>query len=274
MNKLSKVIIVVLIVVILASGYLINEFSPMLFAKAAFLQFDESEQSAAPISWFTYTDEYLAELRKEYALDKKVANCSTDYEKVQVITNWVHNLWKHDGNNTPAKSDPLFILREVEKGQRFRCVEYGVVISGCLQALGIQARTLGLKTADVETRVSGAGHVATEVFLPDLHKWILVDGQWNAIPELNGTPLNAVELQAALAKNEQGLKFRGFSTFDSIRYKKWITPYLYYLDVWAVDHRIMLGPVGAKKPAIFQVKYPLSVQVYTHSPKVFYAEPR
>lgn len=274
MSSSRKVLMVIQFLLLLAGAYAVNRFSSFIFAKAVFLEFDGSEQVAEPISWFNYDDEYLAELCLEYELDALVKDCTSDYEKVQVIANWVHNLWEHDGSNQPAQSDPLFILREVEKGQRFRCVEYGVVISGCLQSLGMQARTLGLKTQDVETRLSGAGHVATEVFLPDLHKWVFVDGQWNAIPELDGVPLNAVELQAALARKDKSLSFPGFSLANSITYKKWITPYLYYFDVWAGDHRLMLGPIRAKMPTKFQVKYPLTVHQYTHSLSLFYAEPR
>ena len=274
MSRWLKVSIVVLILITLAGAYTANKYSSVIFAKAAFLQFDEGGQATEPISWFTHTDDYLKKLREEYKLEEKVANCKSDYEKVQVITDWVHNLWKHDGSNAPAQNDPLFILHEVEKGQRFRCVEYGKVISGCLQALGMQARTLGLKTADVETRPSGAGHVGTEVFLRDLKKWVFIDGQWNAIPELNGTPLNAVELQSALAEKKAGLRFPKLSMPETLIYKKWITPYLYYLDVSSSGRRLMLGPVGAKKPTKFQINSNLTVHDYTHSVKVFYAEPK
>ncbi len=274
MSGRKKIIVGVLVLVVLAGVYAVQSYAPFVFAKTTLLQFDESEQVIEPVSWYSYSEEYLAQLRTEYELESMVEECVSDYEKVQVIASWVHGLWEHDGSNQPAQGDPIFILREVANGQRFRCVEYGVVISGCLQSLGMQARTLGLKTADVETRASGAGHVATEVFLRDLNKWVFIDGQWNVIPELNGIPLNAVELQSALARKEKGLEFPGLSQAEAIFYKKWISPYLYYFDVWPGNYRLMLGPVGAKQPTKFQIQYPLPVGEYTHSVQRFYAAPR
>jgi len=268
-----RLIISLLGLVLLIVGYVAYRLSP-LDAGAAVLHFDYSEQEAEPISWFSYDAAYLGQLRSEYRLDELVKDCTTDYERVQTITDWVHNLWKHDGSNQPAQNDPLFILREVEKGQRFRCVEYGVVISGCLQSLGMQARTLGLKTEDVETRASGAGHVATEVFLPDLMKWVFLDGQWNATVELEGQPLNAVEFQAALVDRPGDLRFPKLTAADALLYKKWITPYLYYFDVWTDTGRLMLGPQGAPQPTKFQVSMQLNVHNYTHAVNLFYAVPQ
>src|SRR5262245_47633605 len=69
-------------------------------------------------------DDYLARLRTRYALDAVIAAAKTDYDKVRAVSAWVHSRWRHDGNNQPAKPDPISILEEAATGERFRCVEY------------------------------------------------------------------------------------------------------------------------------------------------------
>lgn len=228
------------------------------------------------------TDAYSTTLRTTYHLDQVVAGQPTDLARVRAVCAWVHGRWQHDGNNQPQHRDPISILEEAAQGQRFRCVEYGVVLSGALTALGIPARVLALKTADVETRASGAGHVVTEAWLADQHKWVLADGQWDVVPLLNGQPLNAVELQRALAAHTPGLRVASASGATTRRYSRWIQPYLYYFDIGfdirldakRVPGRLMLVPVGAKNPLVFQARNPIADMRYTHSLSSFYAAPR
>jgi hypothetical protein len=244
---------------------------------------------------FTFADTagntYLRTLREQYKLADLVKNAATDKEKVLMVLNWTHDQWQHNGDNQPSQPDALTILREAKEGKQFRCVEYGTVLCMALQSLGIPARKLGLKTADVETRPYGAGHVLTEVWLADLHKWVLADGQFNIIPVLNDTPLNAVELQQAIA-TEKPVRFINIDGAVNKKYREkyigFVTQYLFYLDA-EFDQRniptafknkidgkpsIMLVPIGAKNPTVFQIKYPLNYFVYTNSLKDFYAEPK
>ncbi|MEC9489252.1 MAG: transglutaminase-like domain-containing protein [Halanaerobium sp.] len=241
------------------------------------------EPAVEPVEfhWSSSDDPYLAELAEEYHLEEKVAEAPSDLEKVLLITDWVHGLWQHDGSNTPKKGDPISILKEVEEGQQFRCVEYSVVINGCLNALQIPSRIVGLKTNDVETRESGAGHVVVEAYLPDLNKWIMADGQWNVVPVLDGTPLNCVEFQNALANKEAGLELSSKGRNDKNGYYQWVAEYLYYFDA-PLDNRfvgrdnprkIMLVPEGAKYPKIFQRIMPINNMDYTNSYSTFYPEP-
>ncbi len=113
---------------------------------------------------------YLAKLKKEYPIDSLIASKKDDTEKALSILHWVHQQWNHNGSNEPKKSDAISILHEVKEGKQFRCVEYGIVTTACLNSVGLKARVLGLRTKDVETTESGAGHVLLEVFLNDIQK--------------------------------------------------------------------------------------------------------
>lgn len=225
-------------------------------------------------------DAYLRRLREEYALEQVVAGVRDDYAKVRAVSRWVRSRWEHNGSNEPTKPDPISILREASEGKRFRCVEYAVVLSAALNAVGVPARVLALKTEDVETRESGAGHVVAEAYLADRKKWVMVDGQFDVIPTLRGKPLNAVELQRALSRGAKGLGVDSLSGASAEKYFAWVAPYLFYFDT-KFDSRhegaqsnvsLMLVPVGAKQPAVFQRKWPLRV-VYTNSLRAFYPKP-
>ncbi|RYY66530.1 MAG: transglutaminase domain-containing protein [Chitinophagaceae bacterium] len=230
---------------------------------------------------------FLEQLRSSYALNDLVRNVGSDSARALRILKWTHDQWSHNGSNEPSKPDALTILREARGGKQFRCVEYGIVAASALNAVGLPARVLALKTKDVETTASGAGHVLLEVYLSDLKKWVLMDGQWDAMPVLNGVPLNAVEFQQAIARNYDALQIRSLSGTDKEAYASWIFPYLYYFDV-KFDNRegpgrklatqggkpsLMLVPEGAKEPTVFQKEWPINNVVYTHSAADFYAAP-
>lgn len=246
------------------------------------VKYDEEAPGVAyPFIWSSPGSPYLTELRNKYSLEGKVAGCENDYEKARAIVAWVNCLWEHHGINTPRRSDPLSILEEVEEGKRFRCVEYAIVVAGALNALGIPARTVGLKTKYVESELFGAGHVVAEAYLNDLGKWIMIDGQWGVIPTLDGTPLNAVELQQALASQTAGLDVYNDSGVDKEEYFNWIKDYLYYIDV-PFDNRtgidpeeyaggiLMLVPEKAIRPEKFQIKWRIKNAVYTHAVRDLY----
>lgn len=230
-------------------------------------------------TWCMYTEEYLKELRDTYKLEEMTKDCVTDYEKVVVITKWVSGLWKHDGGNIPEKEDPLYVLDQVvNHGKRYRCVEYGNVISGCLQALGLESRCLCMKLKEVETTVTGAGHVASEVFLNDIQKWVFIDGQWGAIPLLDDTPLNAYEFGRAIQDDDTKLKIDWINNVYDCKdkyYCNWIKPYLYYLDTTYMDKKgkqkaIMYVPEGGKEITVFQRKHTIKMNYYLKDISCFY----
>lgn len=232
----------------------------------------------------------LKSLKSLYRLDSVAMQGNAESEKILHLLNWTHNRWKHNGSNTPSVSNTLTILKEAASGMKFRCVEYGVVLRSALACNGFKARTLGLKTKDVEVRSSGAGHVLTEVW-SDLHqKWFLLDAQFNLVPTLNDIPLNGVEFQNAIAENKNFklVDINGeVSAKRSRQYLRFITDYLFYFDfrfdqreikydsLFKVDDKIvlLLVPDEAKKPMKFQRKYDLNYAQYTHSLNDFYRKP-
>ncbi|WP_316839831.1 transglutaminase domain-containing protein [Pedobacter gandavensis] len=230
-------------------------------------------------------DAYSASLRKQYPLDAQLLKDKSDTEKALSIMNWTHHQWKHDGNNAPKGSDGISILNEVKAGGRFPCFAYAIVLRDQLIAYGIPARVLYLKTKDAEFRKGSPGHVATEVYLKDLKKWVFLDGQFNVMPMLNGKPLNAVEFQDALTKHYDKVVLASRDQVSKRYYTEFVYDYLYYFDT-AVDNRlapaaglakvdgmrsVMLVPVGAadlKKISFWNST--VDYCVYTRSLNDFY----
>ncbi|GAB2965044.1 hypothetical protein GCM10027048_38190 [Hymenobacter coalescens] len=253
------------------------------------LHFDSTAR--LPAVRFVYpdaaTDAYLRQLREQ---ELHALPAAEELQRLLAVVAWTNGLWAHNGNNEPSQSDALTIIREARAGKKFRCVEYAKVSADALLALGMPARVVGLKTRDAATRKSGAGHVLTEVWLPQRGKWAMADAQFNLLPLLADVPLNAVELQQALARR-QPVAFRRAAgpvpAAQAQRYIRFVRPYLYFFDV-SFDQRqlpyaqqarvgahtsLMLGPVGTERPAVFQRRFSLSYMLYTHALREFYRPP-
>jgi hypothetical protein len=248
------------------------------------IQFDSIETNKYKLVYADKSrDSNLIQLRKVYRLDTLVKDAKSDFEKVIKIQSWVQSRWKHDGGNSAGSSDANVILKEAEKGKRFRCVEYSLVTGQCLASLGFIIRPLGLMTKDVSEVKSGAGHAVNEVYLKDLKKWVLIDPQYDVITMKDNVPLNAVELQSCIANNLNFDIINPNRTTTKEEYEKWIGPYLYYLyvtingqsvGVWdriaGNKKQLTLLPTGAEKPTYFQKIFRINTSYFTNSVKDFY----
>lgn len=224
-------------------------------------------------------------LRETYNLDSIVQHCESDFDKITAIQSWVQSRWEHDGENIPEYHDAAYILQEAKKGRRFRCVEYATVAQQCLASLGFATRQLSLMTRDISEVKWGGGHVANEVYIADINKWIFIDPQYDVITVRDGTPLNAVELQTCIAEGRDFELLNPNNSISKEDYKRWIAPYLYYFTVslqngpttiWdrivGNKRQLTLYPIGAAQPAYFQKMMRLNTAVYTHAIQEFYPQ--
>ncbi len=214
----------------------------------------------------------------------------SELENAKDIIGYAHSLFTHDGDNNPSSADPLTILKEALAGQSFRCVEYSTLATGLLWANGIPARTIGLKTSDVETREYGAGHVVIEFWSDDLNKWVMSDVQAGLIAESENVPLSAYELRQHLDSGKPvnyipvtGSKFVPNDPFgERPSYSDWIHEYLYFIDTptsltlgnedKSKEQIAMLIPEGTQPPKTFQGMFEMNA-LYTHKPQDFYRTP-
>jgi Transglutaminase-like superfamily len=231
----------------------------------------------------TTNNTFLAFLRIKYNLLQIIAGCNTDLQKVIRLTDWVHTQWQHDGNNSPNGKNADQVLTGAMQGARYSCVGYGIALSGCLNAIGLKSRVLGIKRKDVETASCCAGHVCTEVYLNDLQKWIIADAQFDVVPILNNVPLNAYELRNAITNNFNDLILNGAKN-NKQNYTIFIAPYLYFFDFnlnnqnlqnYAASKSLLLVPNAVPTPTIFQINYAINNLgvIGTHFIGDFYAIP-
>ncbi|NQX90850.1 MAG: transglutaminase domain-containing protein [Flavobacteriales bacterium] len=252
------------------------------------IAFNNDRNSRYVIQYQSDKSEYLERLKNEFPLDFLTSDM-TDAETVLAIMNWTHNRWDHDGNNSPSKMDAITILTEASEGQQFPCFAYAIVLRDQLTALGYPSRTVYLKTADAETRPSSPGHVATEVYLDDIQKWVFLDAQFDVMPTLNDVPLNAVELQNAIGNHYEEFQLESLASEKTTksRYVSFVYDYLYYFDT-SLDNRygeaefqvidgmynLMLVPSGAQNLTHIGLwDSPVDYCLYTHSVSDFYAKP-
>ncbi|MBP2833031.1 hypothetical protein J8281_12610 [Aquimarina sp. U1-2] len=252
------------------------------------LEFSESKDSGFNFKYQTTESEYLEELKSEYPLEFITSGMS-DKDIVLATLNWTNSRWQHNGSNSPSKNDAITILNEAKEGQQFPCFAYAIVLRYQLNILGYNARTIYLKTKDAEHRTGSPGHVATEVYLDDLQKWVFIDGQFNVMPVLNDTPLNAVEFQDAISNQYEKFELQSLSNQKTTKanYVKFVYDYLYYFDT-SLDNRygekerfkidgkrsIMLVPLGAENLTHIDFwNMDVDYCIYTNSLNDFYAKP-
>ena len=173
-----------------------------------------------------------------------------------MMCRWVHGRTSHDGWNDELPEDALGLLQVAEKGAQWRCVQYGLVVAECLNAVGIPARVVGAQARDVETILAGAGHVFAEAWLEDRQRWVFVDAQLDIVAiDTDGTPLNSAEFRNALARPE--------SPFS---YPRGLAFCLHYFSYHGLEgeKRLMLGPVGSAMPTKFQREPTRAPDIFTH----------
>lgn len=204
------------------------------------------------LGWFSlhYFSDYnhpkSKKLRNLYELEILVANEPTQLQKQLSAMNWVHSLWVHYPTNICASLDALSILDEVKAGKRFRCVEYAVVLSEVLEAIGFPARAVELNKEGMSFGV-GKSHEVVEVWNDEYRKWIMLDPQNNAIWTSKDTILNAYEIhQLLLSKDTSSFNQVSVSLYPSkwrenqFNTKEWMQ-YFYYLS-YRFSNRLLEMP--------------------------------
>jgi Transglutaminase-like superfamily len=248
------------------------------------LVFDSTETATEfPIGFDDPGLPEYARLRAEFKVDDAVAGARDDYDRLQRLTLWTSRQWQHDSTHMASKTDPLTILREASQGGRFICMNYAVVLAGAARAYGLTARQLALLPRDVETR--SEAHSVVEVWLPQFKKWVLADAQYGIVPELDGKPLSALELQRALASDEERLVCRGAAQgcaawqafiLRNSYFFKFDNQQRYYSRSDAAPAKLVLVPKGAPPPRKFAGgnEQVFANSTYTSNPAAFYAPPR
>jgi Transglutaminase-like superfamily len=178
---------------------------------------------------------------------------------------WVTHRWKH-ANAHMEINDAVECLRRVDEGKRFACVEYSLVLTQALNALGLPARRLWLYQDNYQVGL-GRGHVVSEAWIDDLNRWVVLDGQnglyWTGG---DGAPLGAVALSQAVRSGASWPSYVTFrDDFAESAAQLWFSYFAYVSSnagTWAS------GPFGL----IFQRDRLVVSGRLEHEPDVFYPD--
>ncbi|MHB1440362.1 MAG: transglutaminase-like domain-containing protein [Cuniculiplasma sp.] len=221
---------------------------------------DKVDPSVPEFNFCGYDEKYIQRLEELSGVDFRNLDRYKDLEKAIKLCSWVHSKWTHSGTNLPERGDPITILLEAKCGKRFRCVEYSTLLHAVLTIGRIRSRVIYLRSADVETRKSGAGHVVVEAFIREHMRWVMFDPQINVYATKDGIPISSLELGVSLENDPESISFPTIGKFMRRRYIKFIKQYLYYLHsdlkmAYPQDYpraQVVLMPSGAPIPVKFQ----------------------
>ena len=123
------------------------------------------------------------------------------------LLTWASTRWAHAGSSEGGKSDALDLLERSEAGERFRCVEYSVLLCAALCARQIPALVLGL-TLEAYHAGLGCGHMVSTAWLGEPGRWVVLDGQNGAIwHDGDGQPLDVQDLVRRFRAGESAPHF-------------------------------------------------------------------
>ena len=149
---------------------------------------------------FDYDDPRLGALREKYALEKLIEGSPDEWTAQLRLKEWIYERIP-GGNPVSSPSSAQEILELAAKGERFYCTQYAITYAECAQALGWQARKIGVDRRHGSEGMGSTHHGAAEVWSNQFRKWVVMDSQSNLHFEKKGVPLSAWEIRAEWLKN-------------------------------------------------------------------------
>lgn len=153
-----------------------------------------------PFETFKHTDSRMVRLREVYHLQDVVGGAPDEWAAQLRLKQWVHERIPGGDPRVRAKH-ATDILRLAAQGEKFYCTQYAVTYVECAQALGWQARKLGVDRKHGPEGMESTHHGVAEVWSNQFSKWVVIDSQSNLHFEKDGVPLCAWEIRAEWLRN-------------------------------------------------------------------------
>jgi hypothetical protein len=158
---------------------------------------------------FTFdNEEVLRPLRNREQLDKVVIGARTDIEVFLQLMVWVRSQWSPGRPDPYPPIDAIVILDKIRAGQTGGfCAQYCFVLVQCLQSLGYKARYVTIK-----------GHEVTEVWSPELSKWVMLDPLYELYVTKGVIPLSVIEIHNVIRGGERDLVVHAKQTLEDLEH--------------------------------------------------------
>jgi hypothetical protein len=142
-----------------------------------------------------FTNPKLKELRERYQLAAVVAPGRDEFQRQALLLDWVHHQFRKFGRPSAETSDALQILKGIEEGQPYFCVQYAHVYASAATSLGWVDREVALRRHQDPPGGGSTEHLTTEIWSNQHRKWIMMDPTANMHLEKDGIPLNGFEIR-------------------------------------------------------------------------------
>ncbi len=141
-------------------------------------------------------------LKSKYQLDTIFKTGESEFEKILLLKEWVHNVIPIDnfGDPYPGEGYVVNILDEALGGTGFHCGHFMRVQNAVMNAYGYITRTIGAGPG--VAGVIDGHHGINETWVNAYSKWVLLDAKYNHHFEKNGIPLSALEVREEYFKNK------------------------------------------------------------------------
>lgn len=137
----------------------------------------------------------LRPLRNREQLDKIVTGTKTDIEVFLQLMEWVRSQWSPGRPDPYPPIDAIVILDKIRGGETGGfCAQYCFVLVQCLQSLGYKARYVTIK-----------GHEVTEVWSPELSKWVMLDPLYELYIQNGDIHLSVIQIHNIMRNGEKDL---------------------------------------------------------------------
>jgi len=143
----------------------------------------------------TFANPELKELRERYKLDAVVAPGRDEFERQILLLDWVHHQFKKFGRPSTEALGALEILKGIEDGQPFFCVQYAHLYASAAASLGWVDRELALRRHQDPPGGGSTEHLTTEIWSNQHRKWVMMDPTANMHIEKDGIPLSGFEIR-------------------------------------------------------------------------------
>lgn len=240
--------------------------------------------SIRPFRYNSSSDVRLPEARKTslhatlenlHHLERTTEGCITDSERIQKLTDWVHQLWLPQPGKFSKSSNPLSIIGRAQKGERFGWTDYNLVLAHALTAIGIPTRLITLRTRDCNYRPIGSHCHGLEYFDRDHLKWVWFDANPGIQIRQGFLPLNIFEIKEAILNQYLLTTDPDISDLSIEQYIAQISPFLDIFVYQPIGQNRLFALVPPQL-SIWKNKWGIGPKVYDvrcHCMANFYVSP-
>jgi hypothetical protein len=195
-----------------AGSFGLWSLSRLNFVRSTVRNISEIGPLAAPdLAGFIRQDPACPQIEYFRSLARLDSGHKVDLAAAIRVCRWVHEQqkrgesWKPHLATTAERvrgdiDDPIDLLLAMRNGTWATCRNFSFLMVAAIQLVGMRGRVVIASPTHWKTI---DGHVMTEVWIPNMGKWVLMDPMWNVHYRIGGIPASASEVYKAVQQGKQ-----------------------------------------------------------------------